>query len=403
VPLIGWRGAQSLAGLACVHLVTQVRNRAAITAAGPSWPCTYIDTEDVVGPLYRLATRLRGGAEQAWTLNSLIASLSYPLFERRAWRLLAPRICGGEFDVVHRLTPVSPGFPSFMAAKCAAIGVPFVLGPINGGVPWPAGFEAERARERERLGALRNLQKLAPSYRRTRRHATAILVGSSIAMKDLPCEFREKATLMPENAVYDSEVVNQNRDFTGATLRVVFVGRLVPLKGVSMLLDAFRIAFDAVSGRMTLDIIGDGPERAALEERALGCPGVRFTGQVPRERVMEVLKASHVLALPSIREFGGGVVVEAMACGTVPIVADYGGPRDLVPSEAGVRVPLTSRAQLVEGFAAAMTRASEDRGWLALMSDAAIRHVRTSLTWEARSRRLLALYQELIEIRVSKN
>ncbi len=396
VPLIGWRGAEALSSVADIHLVTQVRNRRAITEACPTWPCTFIDTEDLAAPLHRLATRMRGGAGKAWTLNSLIASLSYPLFERRAWKVLGSRVLAGEFDVVHRLTPVSPGFPSPVAARCAAAGVPFVLGPINGGVPWPPGFEAERDREGERLGLLRGLQKFMPGYRATRRHAAAILVGSSAAMSDLPPEFRSKASLLPENAVYEREITTEPREFDEQSLRVVFVGRLVPLKGVSMLIAAFREVADRSPGRMVLDIVGDGPERPSLERLAGGRPDIRFTGTVPREQAISILQSSHVLAFPSIREFGGGVVVEAMACGTVPIVADYGGPRDLVPDDGGVRLPMGSRQLLTDGLVHALGRAINDREWLAAMSRCAVAHVRGKLTWEARSRYLVSLYSSLM-------
>lgn len=394
VPLIGWRGTESLSRVAGVHLVTQIRNRDAIEARSPTFPRTYVDTEDLAGPLYKLALRLRGGTGGGWTLNALQGSLAYRLFERRAWALLGDRIRAGEFDVVHRLTPVSPGFTSSMAGRCAGVGVPFVLGPLNGGVPWPRGFEAERARERERLGGLRRCQRLLPGYRATRRHAAAILVGSTVAMNELSAEHRSKALLVPENAVYERDVISSDRRFDDATLRVVFVGRLVPLKGVGMLLEAVR-RLDAGT-HLQLEIVGDGPERAALERDAAGLSNVRFAGQLPHTTAMERIRGAHVLALPSIREFGGGVVVEAMASGTVPIVIDYGGPRDLVAPGAGVRVPLTDRQGVIAGLAAALAQAALDRPALEAMSRHAVAHVRQHLTWESRSRLLLQIYQRLI-------
>ena len=398
MPLLGWRAAAALSATVDIHLVTQVRNRAAIEGASPAWPCTFIDTEDLAAPLYRLGSFLRGGNGKAWTLNSLLGSASYRLFEHRAWLALGSRVRAGAFDIVHRITPVSPGFASPIAAKCVGVGVPFVLGPINGGIPWPAGFEAERGREKELLSMFRSLHRWMPGYESTRRNSAAIMVGSSAALEDLPVGHRRKAMVVPENAVLEREVVCSPRDFSSLVLRVVFVGRLVPLKGVSMLIDAFKVVSDRCSGSLTLDIVGDGPERLALERAAGGRSDIRFLGSVGRAAVMTMLRESHLLAFPSIREFGGGVVVEAMASGAVPVVVDYGGPHDLVPEGCGIRVAMTTRDGIVAEYASVLGRALQDREWLAAMSGRGIDHVRSELTWEAKARGFVRLYEKLLAL-----
>ena len=70
-------------------------------------------------------------------------------------------------------------------------------------------------------------------------------------------------------------------------------------------------------------------------------------GWLRHGEVMQRLGAADVLVFPSIHEFGGGVVFEALALGAVPVVADFGGPGDIVHSGVGFKVPLTNEDDVV--------------------------------------------------------
>ena len=154
VPLVGWSHARALAAVTDAHLVTHARNREAIVRAGlvEGRDFTAIDT-GMDGAVTRLM-RLVGvpfGSNKGWTTLAAVGTIGYYRFEQLLWQQFGPRLRAGEFDLVHRLTPVSPATPSLLARRCARAGVPFVIGPLNGGLPWPPGFNALRLKEREWL------------------------------------------------------------------------------------------------------------------------------------------------------------------------------------------------------------------------------------------------------------
>jgi glycosyltransferase involved in cell wall biosynthesis len=124
-------------------------------------------------------------------------------------------------------------------------------------------------------------------------------------------------------------------------LRVGFVGRLIPHKGVGVLIDAV-----AGDDRMTLEIFGAGSESDALVEAVarLGIGGrVTFHGHVGEQKLPGSYREFDVLAVPSVPMPGwleqfGRVVVESQASG-IPVVASASGALPDVVGEAGLLVP----------------------------------------------------------------
>jgi glycosyltransferase involved in cell wall biosynthesis len=400
VALIGYSLSQALAEVCDAHLVTESRNESSLLQAGVSPGSFTAITNPAQRIAFRIATVLRGGTSLGWTIHSALATLAYPLFERKVWRHFAARLKAGEFDLVHRITPLSPTTPSFLAKRLAAIGVPLVLGPLNGGIPWPAGFDQIRRAEREWLGYFRDLYRLLPGLKATRQLASALVLASRHTYGEVTerhAALEKKAIWLPENAIdpvrFPEVFVEPNRPAAGEPLHAAFLGRLVPYKGADMLIEAAAPLIRA--GRMTLEIIGDGPQlpelKALVARESLG-DAVAFPGWVAHAQVRRHLAKAQVFAFPSVREFGGGVVLEAMAMGLAPVVIDYGGPAELIPQGCGTVVPMGGRPAIIHALRQVLTDLAADPAGVHGTGLRAQRHVRAHFTWAAKAQQLLQVY-----------
>jgi len=394
VPLVGWSHYKAISEIADVHLVTQVRNKSAIIAAGlkEGIDFTAIDSEAFAAPLYKLATFLRGGTDRAWTIDTAIASFSYYYFEHLVWKRFFKNKSNIEYDLVHRITPLSPTTPSVLANRLRSIGIPFVIGPLNGGVPWPKEFYSAKIKEREWLSSVRSLYKLLPGYKKTREYTSAIIVGSKDTWYQYAGKYKSKLIYVPENAI-DVQRFGKVKESQNSILKAAFVGRLVPYKGCDMLISA--IGPFIKNGSITLDIFGDGQERIALENQVKEMDiqaGVKFHGFVKNSELQDLLIQSDIFVFPSIREFGGGVVLEAMALGLVPIVVDYGGPSEFVNRSCGYLVRLGSREKIVQQLSAILDTLIKDPSKIKEMSSNCQERVRNFFTWEAKAKQTKKIY-----------
>ncbi|HNW93306.1 MAG TPA: glycosyltransferase family 4 protein [bacterium] len=178
---------------------------------------------------------------------------------------------------------------------------------------------------------------------------------------------------------------------------ILFVGRLVARKGVDVLLRAFAIFCQSVSG-WKLVIIGDGPQRGKLEMIARGLDmdeDIVFRGRVSHDELRAAYAAATLFALPAVSDTAGeteglGVVLLEALHNRVPVVASrIGGITDVITDDGtGALVPPGDAAAL----AAALVALARDPARAARLADDGAALLRGPFAWEHITAAMLAAY-----------
>ncbi len=228
-----------------------------------------------------------------------------------------------------------------------------------------------------------------------RRASASIGVSEALVSKMRSLQLASRQLLVMRNGV-DAErfkpmasTLARSRIGVDGSPVVVCVGNLLEHKGQRLLVEAFAEVVK-VHPNARLLLVGDGPDRAALErsiaERGLaGC--ARLAGGVPNAELAPWYSAADVLVLASSREGWPNVLLEAMACGTPVVATAVGGIPEVVASPAvgrlvGERTPAAFAAAMLETFAAPPDRSQ-------------VRAYAEGFSWDETSRRQLALFGAL--------
>jgi glycosyltransferase involved in cell wall biosynthesis len=205
-----------------------------------------------------------------------------------------------------RIRPIVSVLPSPFAFFLRNSLIPFVIGPLNGGLFWSEGFPQL---DKQRRGAgywisnLRGLYRYRPFARSTYAKAAAIIAGSSHSFAEFAA-YRDKLFFVPGDNGIDPALLKGRARPGGAReggLQLIFVGRLIPLKACDLALWASCELLR--SGAAHLTVVGDGPERGSLERLTIA-PGIEhavtFTGWLTSYDALAQFQQADVLVFPSL-------------------------------------------------------------------------------------------------------
>ena len=291
-------------------------------------------------------------------------SLYYLLWQIKAY-LIARRLRKDRhFDVFHHITFNNDWMPSFIGAY---IKIPFIWGPMGGGQQIPPCLKTE-LRRRTRLNERMRLWGqwfFRHSYFRLRgmKRAKAVLVCNRDTQRIIPAR-PERVHFFPVNGISMDEFPKllpaEKRN--GGVFRVIYAGRLDPIKGLGLGIKAFEL-FHKSHPDATWEIVGQGPEFKRLEQLIADKKlqgKVFITPWLDRRSLMQKISEADVLFFPSFRDGGGAVIIEAMAIGKPVIGLDIGGPGYHIRPAWGIKVQARSHDQVIQDLAAALATLSRD-------------------------------------------
>lgn len=407
VPLVGYRFYQELSQLTDTTLVTHERNEKALQKIQGDRKIVYLKESELTQKYYKLIaklTKIKGRTN--W---QLLHTLSYPIyaeFDSQVYSQFQDSVRQGDYDIVHAITPMMPRYPYKIVNACQNI--PFLIGPVNGGVPFPPGFQEVAKQEFAYLNFLRAVGRyFIPGYINTYREADKILAGSTYTFNLLKRVFRlseDKIELLYENGIsqdfLNSRKENAFKDYpkNKAKLNLLFVGRLVPYKGTDFLIEAVHQLESQIPNKIELTIVGDGSEKETLEKQVKEYKLehiVHFTGWVEQQKTLDYYQQADIFCFPSVREFGGAVVIEAMACGLPCIVVNNGGIGEYVTSETGFSIEPISQEYVIKDLVKKINLLTEKDDLRKQMSVKA-RERSKDFLWENKAKAILRNYEELI-------
>src|ERR1700739_835143 len=172
-----------------------------------------------------------------------------------------------QIDGIYKPIPGGPRFPSMLFG----LGVPRVVGPLNGGMEYPPFFRSSEPRLiRTAIAFTRLFSNLANTLLPGKKHADVVLVANDRTRQALPSATRGKVIELVENGIdidlWQGSSLNSERTVP----RFVFVGRLVDWKAVDIVIRSLKQVPSA-----ELEVIGDGPMLATWESlaREMGLKG----------------------------------------------------------------------------------------------------------------------------------
>jgi len=326
--------------------------------------------------------------------------LHYSLWQRIAYDQACELHEQIGFHVVHDVSYGSVSAPP----PAWKLGVPFIWGPIGGGQKSPPAFRRYFGRawaEEIARNVHVRLMPYSPSLRSAANVSHVALATDHDTYNLLRQMGARDVRLLLDSGI-PSHFLSNGRipGSTGDNLTLLWAGRMQPRKALPLALEALAEARDL---NVTLLIAGDGEMRESWERcsRRLCVENkVNFLGRVPWDRMPDLYRRSDAFLFTSLRDSFDSQVLEAMAHGLPSLTLDHQGVGTFIPSDAGIKIPVSNPRETV-------SRIADGMHWLARNPEArrkmgeAGRLFAQTQTWEKRVEWMCKLYEEAVNTQLS--
>ncbi len=223
--------------------------------------------------------------------------------------------------------------------------------------------------------------------------ADAVIFTNEDFANSLPYDIpREKKFIVPNGT--NTDVFYPDKDFSYNPNQVLFVGRLVPEKGLDILVDAVKLAKKELPEIKLIAVVSDYYRQTDYLNKILNLDEnfLEIRSGLPLNELAQLYRNSAIFVLPSIGlESFGNVLVEAMASGCPVISSDLPGPRGLVesgsPYDVGSVVPRNDARALANAIIRELERNNHERR----RKIAKFASMRAS--WDTITKQLISVYE----------
>jgi glycosyltransferase involved in cell wall biosynthesis len=385
-PGVGWNWVQQVSRRHEVWLLTSDEFQADVERAVPS------HVHPIFIPSYKTWERL------ALFIIPGLDWLYYYWWQWKVYRTARKLQAEHHFDLAHHVTFVTWRAPTFLCL----LPIPLIWGPIGGGGVIPRGLRKELGWKGRLFEAFRqwtaSVSRLDPFVQLTMRRAATIIAANRETAELLPARYRGKVQTMLGIGMAASEKDKALRPAAKPEgFIILFVALLRPIKGGSLALKTLqRLASKHPEAKLVLVGRGSEGERLAALARELGVnERVQFLGGLSRPEVLGWMQVADALFLPSLRDSGGLVLLEAMAQGKPVVCLDLGGPGEIVNAECGFKIRPGEPEQVVSDLAAALDKLAANPGLRQAMGETGRCRVHEHFDWDKRGERMMEIYKKV--------
>lgn len=258
--------------------------------------------------------------------HGLSVNIYYALWLRKASEYAKRLNSDFHFDIAHHIT-----FGVFRdASMLYKLEIPYVIGPLGGGDYTPSGLMelySWRGRLYEWGRKIANKVSLNNPYLIKTYNKAMLILTKTEDTKSLISRWQDKTEVKLEIGIasVENEVCNDK------TNQFLYVGRFIELKGIALILEAFR-KYHEMDPASNLLLIGDGPLQGYIQlfiENHCLADSISILSWMQQTQLHDYYRKSKALIFPSLHDSSGNVVLEALSNGLSVICLDCGGPASI--------------------------------------------------------------------------